>query len=595
MSLARASTEACVCAHLNAVRSFLNRLDSPFGKRCTGIHDSRVTSSCASQSWLPHTETQGNTIATDINVDALHQKRLHTVLYDNPFGDQFTLVAPPPSSSSPAAAVGTWDDLYGLVCGDATDPDGWIASGSSNKRGSGSRHSIHPIYKLQIALKLRDTDADWQYKYRPQHVVHDELCMVLQKRAFRVVSNDGASHNSNSGGASPLRQTASSVANATSSVTEISLSAHNPRMASHILVHEIAFGPDSDPSVRGVALWFNIAERNVTVCTPQQAKRFRWKKPGSNGGVASKRSGASNGDAEDSTDGSRHNNSDNNSYNASNNSNGRTKPSVFDSGSIDSFAMIRPHDDAAFRLATDMMKHRLAFLKRERMSSMKDRFEALKKLERQEVWLKERFQSHRKMWLHWAWPVNVGRGMVDYNTPVPPVEGPYILASLSDESANNRHRPSSRCESISDNEDLAPDPDRFSLGVNVHRIWDSLIVTCMENATEYPADNSSQVRRRRTGRRFLTHRILPRSLTHTNASRRCSAQFPDRLTRHLSGFQFSNRSLLVGRSTHVASFLTLSNIALFARTKGDPRGSKSVAGRLSFTSLRLHVSGTSGT
>ena len=427
---------------------------SPFGKRCTGIHDHRVGSS-ASQSWLPHTETQGNTIATDINVDGLHQKRLHTILYDNPFGDQFTLTADENGKG------GTWDDLYGLVCGDATDPawrskkDGWIAGGSS-KRG----RQVHPIYKLQIALKQRGTDSDWQYKYRPQHIVHEELCMVLQKRAFRVTSNDHT-------GASSARHI-SSTATSTSSVVEISLNAYNPRLANHILVHEIAFGPDSDPSVRGVALWFNIAESDVTVCTPQQAKRFRWKKTGN--ATATKRSSSASSDMEKATDGN----------------NSKIKPSVFDSGTLESFPMIRPHDDAAFRLATDMMKHRLAFLKRERMSSMKDRFEALQKLQRQEQWLQERFENQRRMWIQWAWPVNIGREMVCNNTPVPPVEGPYLVHGPR-EKKEGQLGALQGYESMRENKDPTADIGQVQTGANVRRIWDSFVNTCLDHATEYPS------------------------------------------------------------------------------------------------------------
>lgn len=433
---------------------------SPFGKRCSGIHDYRV-SNLASQSWLPHTETQGNTIATDINVDGLHQKRLHTILYDNPFGDQFKLMSEPGEENG----GNTYDDLYGLVCRDATSlhgnfkkKDGWIA-GSSNglKRG----RQVHSIYKLQIALKLRGTDPDWLYKYRPQHIVHDELCMVLQKRAFRVTSNDHLNQTSNKPNA--LRQSTSSTATSTSSVVEIALSEYNPRAVSNILVHEIAFGPDSDPSVRGLALWFNIADTDITVCTPQQAKRFRWKKTGN--AQTSKRQVRSDQEENvtpDFTNNSKH------------------SPSVFDSGFLDYFPMIRPHDDAAFRLTTEMMKHRLAYLKSERVVGMKERFDVLQKIQRQETWLKERFENQRRMWLQWAWPVNIGRAKVDYHTPVPPVEGPYELEAPSTMKTSVMGKTSDDSEVDHVTTDI-----RSHLGESVHRIWDTFVDTINENNPDF--------------------------------------------------------------------------------------------------------------
>jgi hypothetical protein len=303
---------------------------------------------------LPHTETQGNTMATDINVDCLHQKRLHSLLYQNPFGSQFCLSTDSDSSSA-------WSDLYRLICRidysqnkDEAGEQGWI-----DKRRKGG---LGPISKLQIALKLHG-DADWQYKYRPQHIIHDELCMVLQKRAFLVGNNNNA--------------------------REIALSTYNARHASHVLVREIAFGPDSDPTVRGVSLWFNISEDEVQLCTPQQAKRFRWKR-----GLKIK-----DQETKDS--------------------------SIFET--LDSFPMIRPDDKDAFHLAKDVMEHRCAVLQTERLSSMRDRFEALKKLETQKKALQERFENQKKSWAAWAWPINVGRGNVNKNTPVPPVDSKYSL------------------------------------------------------------------------------------------------------------------------------------------------------------------------
>jgi hypothetical protein len=375
---------------------------------------------------------------------------LHTILYDNPFGDHFTLTSNSPSGHNSTTGKGTWDDLKRLVSGGSTGSDGGNASGKnhrdgwiagSNKRGA---RQIHPIYKLQIALKMRGTDPDWQYKYRPQHVVHDELCMILQKRAFRVTSNEhGDGSSKNDSNKAPLT---ASNATAISSVTEIPLSSYNSRSANQILVHEIAFGPDSDPSVRGVALWFNISDSDITECTPQQAKRFRWKKNVPNTTATSSIS-------------------DNKSGLAS------AKASLFDSGGIESFVLIRPHDAMAFRLVTDIMKLRLSILKRERMSNLKERFETQQKLKKQEERLKERFNNQRRSWLHWAWPVNCGRDCVDHTTPVPPVEGPYLL-KIKDGSDTKSSEP-------------ALDVDSMELGKNIHAVWNSFVgIISEENENE---------------------------------------------------------------------------------------------------------------
>lgn len=382
----------------------------------------------------------------------MHQKRLHTILYDNPFGDHFTLTSTSPSGRNSTTGKGTWDDLNRLVCGGnngsegglpfgKSPRDGWIAG--SNKRGG---RQIHSIYKLQIALKMRGSDPDWQYKYRPQHVVHDELCMILQKRAFRVTSNehnDGSSKNTSS--KAPLT---ASNATAISSVAEIPLSTYNSRSPNQILVHEIAFGPDSDPSVRGVALWFNISADDITECTPQQAKRFRWKKNIVNPSVPSSVSDKKSGSAS-------------------------TKASLFDSGAIESVVLIRPHDTVAFRLVTDIMRLRLSRLKRERMSNMKERFETQQKLKKQEERLKERFEHIRRSWLHWAWPVNCEREHVDDTTPVPPVEGPYLLKKRDGSDQKS-------AESVHEKKDPALDVDSIELGKHIHTVWNSFVATIVD-------------------------------------------------------------------------------------------------------------------
>lgn len=308
---------------------------SPFGKRCASIHDPRITSSISS--WLPHTETQGNSISTDINVDGLHQKRQHEILQGNPFGDQFSL------------ELDDFPELYKLICNTTTN----------NKR---RRNNLSEIHKLSIALQMRGNPG-WMYKYRPQHIIFNELCMVLHKRAFRLEA---------SGRAIP-----------------ITIATYNSKNKEHVMVREIAFGPDSDSTVRGVSLWFNIPENEVTECTAKQAKRYRWKK-------------TPKFDDQRALD---------------------ARPSVFDSREC--FTMIRPFDKSAFNFATEILNHRYQTVHAERCSSLSDRFDALKKLQINKGNLQERFASHKHHWLKWAWPINTGRQYIDEQTKVPPVDAEY--------------------------------------------------------------------------------------------------------------------------------------------------------------------------
>jgi hypothetical protein len=158
----------------------------PFGKRCAFLHDQR--SSGMEASWLPVTETQGNTIPTDINVESSHQKRLFAVLHDNPFGSNFSIENQDPQ------------DLYRLV---------------ANVTEDGRRRHLLDMHKVSIALQMQGT-GDWSYKFRPQHVIHGELCMQLQKRAFRL-TNTGQAY-------------------------DIPVNSFDPRSPANVLVREIAFG-----------------------------------------------------------------------------------------------------------------------------------------------------------------------------------------------------------------------------------------------------------------------------------------------------------------------------------------------------------------
>jgi hypothetical protein len=121
----------------------------------------------------------------------LHQKRLYALQYKNPFGSyRFNL------------DFDDWENLYKLVC-------------NTNPAARRRRSTISAIHKIAIALQMQGSH-DWQYKFRPQHVIHDELCMVLQKRAFRLTNAGEA--------------------------IEIPLNSYHPRSSTQVVVREIAFG-----------------------------------------------------------------------------------------------------------------------------------------------------------------------------------------------------------------------------------------------------------------------------------------------------------------------------------------------------------------
>jgi len=311
----------------------------PFGKRCTSLHPPELSNG---SSWLPLTETQGNTISTDINVEALHQKRLAeiTVGHDTPDLDLHR---------------DDWNDWYRQVC-------------NLQYTSSPSRRSLTPNIKLQIALLLRD-NADWSYKFRPQHVVCNEQCMLLTEAAFFVTSH---------GHVQPLP-----------------LHSYRSSQPRHVHVRELAFGPDVDPSVRGVSLYFNLPLSAITVCTAQQAKRYRWKKRMPNLTTTTMTT--------------------------------TTTSSLLDG--MDSFPMIRSHDVILFGLQTRALQHRLAVLQAENGLDLHRRHAATAQLRQVKQQLQRDWNAWKCSVQMWSWPPK--RVVLDRKTPVPAVDGDYIPPETS--------------------------------------------------------------------------------------------------------------------------------------------------------------------
>lgn len=178
------------------------------------MHDPRVTGTV--QSWLPVTETQGNNMMTDVNVEGLHQKRRFGILYGDPFVGNTNAPALVDTQDDKHQSY-DWNDLYNTLSN---------ISHQSKSRNRRKRKNLKEVHKLSIAKQMLGGTHKWMYKYRPSHTIYNELCMVLDKRPFQIHGDKA---------------------------TSLSISQYRPGNPNHCLVREIAFGPDGDPSVRPVS------------------------------------------------------------------------------------------------------------------------------------------------------------------------------------------------------------------------------------------------------------------------------------------------------------------------------------------------------
>lgn len=147
----------------------------------------------------------------------------------------------------------------------------------------------------------------------------------------------------------------------------------------------MSLGPDSDTTLtRGVALWFNVPDAAVQV--NPEAKRFRWQK------------------ALD-----------------------QNKSSMFDK--LDKFIMYRPHDEAAFKLTTDILEHRLSVLKAENLRDKSKRMKELQALNKEKRIIMAKTELLLRYWASWACPFLDSRNQVDEETLIPEVEREFIVSN----------------------------------------------------------------------------------------------------------------------------------------------------------------------
>lgn len=102
-----------------------------------------------------------------------------------------------------------------------------------------------------------------------------------------------------------------------------------------------------------------------------------------------------------------------------------------DGGNQSHFYNYQPVDNDAYDLITDILKHRVRYLDsmvhlvlpQDLGSTTRNQFQ----IHREEEYLKSRFESLRRHWMTWSWPVRSGVDKIDGTTPIPDVDGEYYF------------------------------------------------------------------------------------------------------------------------------------------------------------------------
>mmetsp|Transcript_25441 Transcript_25441/g.55581 ORF Transcript_25441/g.55581 Transcript_25441/m.55581 type:complete len:955 (-) Transcript_25441:277-3141(-) len=354
----------------------------PFDQRCLGLHDPRVSGS--HPSWLPHAETLLNGIMSNRNVDKTYHQQLASVYSCSPL---YGYIPDRKWQSEEANTLSAWKHFYNYVC---------------NLTGQSNVLSPPEVCRVYVALKMRERMSAKCYAYRPTHLLKGELCMVLQTKTF-VIPGDVSTMCS---------EDIMDVTGETTYTTDPTRTLGKDL----ITANEIAFGPVGDPSVRHVSVWFNLAKDDLVECTQQQAKRHKRSrhriKRAEERGKAKALVSAETCRRE------------------------RAASLLQDSGDDPDdtearpFYNYQPMDTATFDLATDILRHRLHFL--DSIAVMPQDPETKgrildERLQNEENRLKSRFESLRRHWMTWSWPVKCGVVQIVESTDVPPVDGTYAF------------------------------------------------------------------------------------------------------------------------------------------------------------------------
>jgi hypothetical protein len=325
-----------------------------------------------------------------------------------------------------------------------------------HKYPSKSKQTLTEAQRIEIELKMRrnadpslynktnikekgDKASTALYKYKPSHIIFNEMCMILQCRVFDI---------------NPTAIESKKDANNINvehyhhdTVREISLGKYETNKPNHLRVYDIAFGlPGSNNSTsigqtvtneknRPRALWFHIQAEDIQHCTLQERMNYKRtsKKLEKLKRIQDEKSAKSLR-----TFKSFKHNSHLKTFDLS--------YDLYESGAVEKTIIMNfPMDKDSLDLTTEVLHHRLLILKgsEDRKSNDKILMELEKKF--------DALKLHLNTFCFW--PINDGREKVDKTTLVPMVEGTYSVPvqgdGKQDEFAFQKHIWDSYVESVS--------------------------------------------------------------------------------------------------------------------------------------------------
>jgi len=327
---------------------------------------------------LANTVSHGTPFAELIPKDVLQQSRPAEE------GDDSTEAVPE------SKRLTDWKQFYEGICsGKEANKGTATGTGSAGRKDSRPPSDLSERQRLEIALKMRGTVKTDRHKYCPNHEMMKETCMVLQTRAFRVEEGKPAIEAPPGFAGAPTRDGRGDESKI-------------------VVVREVAFGNDADPSVRGVALWFGVPSSEVisrvgTLRTNEERRNARTSHEAKTAAVIDKylRTTAN-------------------------------KP----------FYLVRPRDEDAFNLTTSILVHRLQTLQAVEMKTCKVQRDKCMSLNTGEGRIRSSFESLCRHWASGAWDATTGRpAKVEEETPRPRVDERYYQTKPKPTCASITGRP----------------------------------------------------------------------------------------------------------------------------------------------------------